>query len=1483
MWLLLVPACLAIFTSSLTSASEPHYVITVPANLQQGTEEKACVTFLDLKGEVDLKIELKKDDQIHTITECKITTHDHSECYSFQVPLIKEDDSVWQLHVSAHGEHINVDESKKVVIVKKSDVCIVQTDKSTYKPGDIVKFRLMSVNHEFLPLNKKYPLVEIRDTNRNRIAQWLDVSTEQGFADFSFHLAHEPEFGEYKINIPNGCEKYFNVDKYVLRRWELKINAPSEVSLADKSVHLEVCGSYIYGKPVEGNIDLSVCLEHLPDFGYCKIEEEEKEEEKEDHHKCIIIKEETDSKGCVVRDIQLDTLKSSSSSIQYISYLDIDAELTEASTGHSEKLSLDIYLNSVHKMLKFLECEHVYHKEFPYHGKVQFIENKKPLANEAITISALKLEDGSEITSLHVVTDSNGIAQFSFNTSEWEHLALHAQLTSNVPVKDDDDAIYPYQHIPQDWLWLSAFYSKSDSMLSIQHHPEEISCHSEQSLTVNYEIHRKNLESNSDHLHFFEILLTKSGIFSYKEHKVDIKDQENINQHIHGSFPVKFHVDDDFFPTFNVFVFSILPNGETFADTTTFNVSPCPQSKVKLSFSEEQVRPGEHVNLEVTAVAGSLCSVRSVDKGYLLEKPHDDSSLVTEVTETLRNAIQYNQYAYLLRDPEVRQCPENTTMEEEYRIDVFSLFEKNHLKCFTNTQMKAPLKCLTRDFAQRSATLKKTEKKDNEKEIQRRFPRRYFPDTWLYELVPVGSDGHTVLNLTTPDSITKWVTDAVCFAKSGVASVKDVELTAFQTYFIDLIVPYYVIQGEKFTIQAVVYSYAKKCILIVTSLADSEDLITVKDKEQARCVCGGHSHSFTWDVSAKKPKTLKIQVDSGSLEVEGDCTQDALLIGKDHRKDSVEKTIVVKPKGYEEEIAQTFLILPSDKQEGIVINIDTPERLVPDSERAHLIIQGDIMANVVANLDDVIRMPEGCGEQNGAKMLRFAHTLDYLESIHELTPEQKAKSLESLVEGYQKQLTLRTENGSYAMFPGDHENIWLTAFVIKSLSAAQKYIYINENHIQQAVKWLHSKQLSDGCFRTDESYFNNYINEEGHIMFTTYVAIALLEHHVVYNGSIVEDALKCLKNSIANVTTEHNLAILAYLFTLSGDSELRDQMLKALHEKAAQEGTNKIGAHKEQCYTNTETASYVILALLSEKTVTIKTLEDCVDGIRCILKQQNPWGGFGSTQDTTIALQALAKYAKAINHKKGDATVTIHSESGFKKIVHIDKSNSLLVQTVDLPEIPGKYTVGVEGEGLAYVQSHVHYYALPEKKGKEPFSFNVSTEPSTCTHASQKRFDVHVDVSYSGHRENTNMVLIMLQHVSGYVPVKDSVKKLEKNALVERTEITNQNISIYLSKLTHEPVSLNFAMEQEVHVEHLQPSVAAILDYYDPDEHSVVEYTPPCVSAVAHCAVSPAERNDCGFPGVTKELCEQRGCCYDPSIPGTKWCFFQVFSKTEED
>ncbi|VDI54745.1 Hypothetical predicted protein [Mytilus galloprovincialis] len=39
------------------------------------------------------------------------------------------------------------------------------------------------------------------------------------------------------------------------------------------------------------------------------------------------------------------------------------------------------------------------------------------------------------------------------------------------------------------------------------------------------------------------------------------------------------------------------------------------------------------------------------------------------------------------------------------------------------------------------------------------------------------------------------------------------------------------------------------------------------------------------------------------------------------------------------------------------------------------------------------------------------------------------------------------------------------------------------------------------------------------------------------------------------------------------------------------------------------------------------------------------------------------------------------------------------------------------------------------------------------------------------------------------------------------------------------------------------------------------------------CYVPPVHRQECGWFGITAETCLARGCCFDSSIWGTKWCF----------
>ena len=48
------------------------------------------------------------------------------------------------------------------------------------------------------------------------------------------------------------------------------------------------------------------------------------------------------------------------------------------------------------------------------------------------------------------------------------------------------------------------------------------------------------------------------------------------------------------------------------------------------------------------------------------------------------------------------------------------------------------------------------------------------------------------------------------------------------------------------------------------------------------------------------------------------------------------------------------------------------------------------------------------------------------------------------------------------------------------------------------------------------------------------------------------------------------------------------------------------------------------------------------------------------------------------------------------------------------------------------------------------------------------------------------------------------------------------------------------------------------------------------------CRVLPKDREDCGFVGLNRQKCEDKGCCFERSVEGP-WCFYPEKNNTEKD
>ncbi|XP_041347121.1 alpha-2-macroglobulin-like [Gigantopelta aegis] len=134
---------------------------------------------------------------------------------------------------------------------------------------------------------------------------------------------------------------------------------------------------------------------------------------------------------------------------------------------------------------------------------------------------------------------------------------------------------------------------------------------------------------------------------------------------------------------------------------------------------------------------------------------------------------------------------------------------------------------------------------------------------------------------------------------------------------------------------------------------------------------------------------------------------------------------------------------------------------------------------------------------------------------------------------------------------------------------------------------------------------------------------------------------------------------------------------------------------------DTEITSYVLLTYAEKYDFT-----GVLNIMKWMTSQRLPHGGFSSTQDTVLALQALSQFAKMAYAKNFD--IQVHLKAGsFSHSFSINQRNALVLQKVELPSIPSNVQVTATGHGIALVDVAVFFHADAEVEAP---SFEMTVE-----------------------------------------------------------------------------------------------------------------------------------------------------------------------------
>ncbi|KAM4637020.1 alpha-2-macroglobulin-like protein 1 [Discoglossus pictus] len=1415
-------------------------IVTIPAELHHPSTETMCVYLRSPTSATQLTATLRTQTVSTVLTSRTYQGEGQQLCDTFQVPSPSGEEEVVTCEVSI-GEQVV--ESKQFLITSSKTGIIMQTDKPIYKPEETVKARIVRIDDNLFSSNKRFDLIELLDPRGNLIGQWKHVLPVRGFVDLSHPLPKEPPMGDYKFIVrdKDTAEATFSVAQYVLPKHECSLEAPNTLAIDEDHFTVTDCCKYTYGKPVRGQAYGKICRRAIG----------------ENTDICKSVNGEMDVNGCLSVQSDSDFFKLKSTG--YENFIDVEITLKEEGTGVEIKKEARISISTVIYKVEFVNAHPIYRTGLLYEGEMILTKsNGSPMPNEDLILYV----NGQRINE-NFRTDSSGVAKFSLDTSAWNNIYvdLRGQYIPSQPISSTE-----LQPVNQEaYFSVGPFYTAGKSQLKVRRGPPSVSCDEKVDVYVDYYIDPSEIPADRNYLDIHWQVYANGQINQNSAFR------HTADKEFKGSASFTFAVTANLVPVATIFVYVVLPNGGLVADSADFTVTTCYPNKVALQFSEEETLPGSEVSLHISAAPNTNCSVRIMDTSVLLLRPdaRDAEDYVKSFLSLLTphgypTKVNENQGCFfqpfqpvLLNDRDIARRAILAPSWNPQMKDTFSLLQGAGMKVFTNWNIRQSYACpfFSKEFAfaQPAFNMEAAPQPMDESivmpdapsEVQPPPPstpiRKNFYENWLFDLMEISCSGKLEKKLKAPDSITKWVADVVCLSDIGLGISPKAYLTTFKPFFIEATLPPTMKRGETLTIKGTVYNYMKQCIKVQSTLFQSSDFVLepCEGCVYSACLCTEPTYTFIWRITPTKIGFIEIIINTVALDTEDLCDGQKPVLPERGHSDAILKRLKVEPEGMRVEKVHSSFLCAGDTDK---FSLHVPADYIKESEMAQLTVSGDVMGNLLSNLAALFGKPSGCGEQNMYYFVKNIYGREYLVVTNQITAEISITSKINIEKGYQGELNYKRFDGSFSAFGNsdDSGHTWLTAFVIQSFNEAKSTIAIDNKHIADAVAWLKALQQDNGCFKSVGKLFHTDLQggQDGEVALTAYIFTILKELKDSQYADILEKAKLCLKRCLEPDSSLYSKALCFYAETMSDNTGNRETLKRQLDEVATKTGKfthwsqNPVSQAVENVWSNPQSAdvevtAYVMLGYVSGTNPSSEELAYAADIHHWLTAQQKPNGEFCSTQDTVVALKAFSKYGRLTYAPGSTPIVTISNNKGFSGNLIVTEDKRLLVQTLDLPDIPEDYTVSITGSGCAAVQI-VLRYNIPQPKPEGTFSLSVETSPIKCSPRSVSTFILTIKVSFISSRKVSNMAIVEVAFLSGYKAKRETVDNLLTNPVVKRVEVGETSVVIYLEEIGEKELTLSFEMEEECIVSNRKPGTVTVSDYYSTNDHVSASY-------IAHC------------------------------------------------
>ena len=1378
------------------------YLAAVPAVLRAGRTENVSVSLFDgaepARGDVRLVLLQGSS----PIAEASASVAG-AGAIPLSVPTMPAGHRAihYTLHIEGGGDADGpaFTDTAMVLVKEPAELLFLETDKPIYKPGQRIRIRALRLDADLKPLPGSMTL-QIQDAKGIKVYKRTVNADEFGMAEAGLPLSMEPNLGVWKITANSGeqsAQLDVRVDEYVLPKYEISVDLPKDWVLVDEPIAGAVSAEYSFGKPVRGELEI-VASRYVGTWEeYARFEGE--------------------IDGATSFELPTAGYVAGVPTSGGQGNVQLHITVREPATGYEERITKLLTVAEAPVNLQLIPESRIFKPGLPLSLLVvSETPDQRPVAAD-VNVSVRYVDGEFETVSeaFHDLAIDEGGALLELVPPNGA-----VALTVTAPSPNAEAT-----------LVMEAGHSPSGNFIHVGQTGDA-------ALSVGA-LATFRVSSTTEARQFYYEVIGRNGV---------------IFSDIAWTPDITFEVTPAMAPTARLLVYQVLPDNEVAADHIPFSASASYPMPLEVGFSSDEVRPGDAVDISVRTEGPAKVGLAAVDRSVfvlaenrlnlqqvfaelerLYAQPQAEIHLewLPERVETRGAAETFHAAGLMTMSDKVlpaglefhQPWPEPSRGGDWQLLAVVGFIAfvvvafvlgmiglivfgivKLTRAVFTGLLLiaivaatgglvacggseEAPA-AYPEAAAPASASVA-AEAADGLAEVQR--VRQFFPETWLWADVMTDAEGNATLPATAPDSITTWNLRAVGVSPEHGLGIANAELTVFQPFFLQVGLPYSAIRGEEFPVKVALYNYLDTPQEFRVEIEESGDFALLGNPTQTVTVAPNEVGGVEFDIGLTELGSLPIQVTARSREA----------------ADAVIRNLLVEPEGVAQEVVDNAILAPGDR---IDFDLAAPPDAIPGSDRAYVALTGSYLAQTLDGLDNLLQMPYGCGEQN---MILFApniYVARYLDATGQLKPEVMAKAEHLMTTGYQRELTYQRGDGSFSAFgeSDDEGSLWLTAFVLKSFAQADGLIYIDEAVLRDAADWILAHQRSDGSFEPVGFLHHQELlgGLQGNTALTAYVAIAL--HEAGYDREL-SASIAYLGSRLDDIDDAYTMAIVAYALELAGNPRAGDANRALLDMAVADDD----GLHWDSPAAM-ETTGYALLALLERK--------DAINASRAarwLAAQRNAFGGYGSTQDTVVGLQALIEHAAQARFDVDmvDMTVTLHA-ADWNREVAINAKNADVVQIVELPD-GADLRISAAGSGRVVAQM-VQRFNMPAVDRPAVEMFQIDVEYSADHVAVDDLIEVTARFAFTppevlGSAPDAGMVVLDVAIPTGFAPVTETVEVLVNDyERVKRYEVAGRKVILYLEDLSPgEELELRFDARARYPVR-AQPVTSQAYSYYTP-------------------------------------------------------------------